>query len=976
MSSTLDRRTRGQRASGPPDGSPHQSGDSRRHRWRLLDRDAYLSELELLFSRDWSYPVGPMVVEGVAGVGKTALAGAACRIAAEAGWAVLRARGDSLKTEVPHFTLRQLVDSSGDPAGRSVSTVEKAAVLASFEDLVANLSADRGVLICVDDAQWADEESCEWLYSGLGPWPPQRKLRLLVSFGTKALGLQARTVERIASEPSARIMSLGALSPKAIALLAGTYFDSAADQAFIYACQDETGGNPALLLALFRQLSLEGFRPDAQAAERARSVISGGVARSIRTRLSGLPSEAVSVLEAVAVAGDSVELDVIAEVSQLDPRTAGAAADALTDINLLAYGRPLRFQQAIVRRTAYAEIAPTRAAEIHLRLAKSLKSRGSLPEQIAEHLSSSEPHGDEWVVNELENAGNRALDAGAPHRAVRYLRRALLERPIGESRPGVLLGLSQAEAAVDSRSALEHLRQAVTQGADPRAAAHTAIEVARFCVDLDIRSRLGPTLESLTTLLADAEIAEKVDLAVAAALLGCSPTSAVTAAETVTSVLTSASYPRSHSEREALALLAVVNSGNTSRASGTDVAVQVRAALLGVDFLTEEPLKLELWSRCLLALVRAGEFEEADRNARGAQAMARLRHLERADAVYSLTLALSLALQGSLAEANEAVSAALSTNKDHSWGRRSEALSCLVGVLLDMGRLDEAEAAISESVTIDRDDPPLAGPTLLEQRGRLRSLQGRVPEALADLFAAGRRAEDCHINSPVATIWRREAALSLSAAGRHEEAVRLAEENLELARAHGGGWVVGSALHTLAAVGAPTECADRLEEALELLEDSPARLELARVKIDLGRAVREAGSSPSRAREMLRSGADIALQRGAAPLVSKASSELRLSGARPRRLAMSGTASLTSSERQIVSLAGEGYSNIEIAAKLYLAEKTVEGHLGRAFRKLGVRSRRELRGLSELLSEDFFPADGSPSGMAVSGGRNLPLGRT
>jgi DNA-binding CsgD family transcriptional regulator len=243
---------------------------------------------------------------------------------------------------------------------------------------------------------------------------------------------------------------------------------------------------------------------------------------------------------------------------------------------------------------------------------------------------------------------------------------------------------------------------------------------------------------------------------------------------------------------------------------------------------------------------------------------------------------------------------------------------------------------------------PLAGPVLLEQRGRLRLLQGRRSEALADLFAAGSRAEECEVDNPAVTSWRSEVAHILSEDGRDEDAFRIAEENLELARAYGAEWVVGSALHLLACVGEADERLDRLEEAVQLLDALPARLRLAEAMIDLGRALREIDPSSPRVRELLRGAADLAFRGRATPLVSSATTELRLSGARPRRLALSGADALTSSERRVIARAADGMSNAEIASELFLAEKTVEGHLGRSFRKLGIRSRRELEAMRDL----------------------------
>ena len=80
----------------------------------------------------------------------------------------------------------------------------------------------------------------------------------------------------------------------------------------------------------------------------------------------------------------------------------------------------------------------------------------------------------------------------------------------------------------------------------------------------------------------------------------------------------------------------------------------------------------------------------------------------------------------------------------------------------------------------------------------------------------------------------------------------------------------------------------------------------------------------------------------------RGSEELALAGARPRRIAVSGAESLTSRERQVATLAGQGHSNREIAESLFVTVKTVEWHLHQAFRKLEIGSRR---GLPSALAE-------------------------
>jgi DNA-binding NarL/FixJ family response regulator len=79
-----------------------------------------------------------------------------------------------------------------------------------------------------------------------------------------------------------------------------------------------------------------------------------------------------------------------------------------------------------------------------------------------------------------------------------------------------------------------------------------------------------------------------------------------------------------------------------------------------------------------------------------------------------------------------------------------------------------------------------------------------------------------------------------------------------------------------------------------------------------------------------------------APLAARAETELRATGARPRRIALRGLESLTPSERRIAELAAHGPTNREIAQALFVTPRTVEVHLTNAYRKLGISSRSQL----------------------------------
>ena len=676
MTTADRRRPRPKQPHGSSTGHKTASGASRRHRARLLERDDYLSELRALFSDDWDHPVGPIVVEGGTGVGKTAFLKAACQIAVDAGWTVLRARGDGLKERAAFGVVKQLLSSQAGGATEVTAAGGDAKDgAADLDRLVKKLSAEQGVVIAVDDAHWSDEESSEWLYDFEQRAYP--KARLIIGLAARAPGAPLHRVEHILSEPSARVMALAPLSAEAVEALATDYFSLPAEEAFVRACHEETGGHPGLLFALFRELGLERTSPSALSVERVHTVTSAAVARSVLGRLASLEPDAATVLDVVAVAGGPVDLDLVDEVTALEPARVSAAAESLRAVDLLGRGRALSILHPFVGRTVYADIRPTIRAELHVRIAKGLKARGAPVHELAEHLAAAEPTGDEWVAKQLEEAGGLALRQGASAQAVRYLSRALAEQPMAPRRPEMLLNLARAEASLDAMPALEYLRQALEQSADPRHAAHAALDVSRRCPDLSARSELGPMLQQIAGLLPENDVAAKVELLVAAVLVSRTPAAMLMAAELLGSVVGPSRDPRTPAQREALALMATIEIGSSTRARPIDVANVVRRAVLGEEFVSQNPLRCELWARALLALARAGDFKEADRLARQAQAVSRSHDLELADAEFSTTLAVSLALQGSLASAETEARWALSVAEERPWAAsaRSRRLS-------------------------------------------------------------------------------------------------------------------------------------------------------------------------------------------------------------------------------------------------------------------------------------------------------------
>jgi DNA-binding NarL/FixJ family response regulator len=125
-----------------------------------------------------------------------------------------------------------------------------------------------------------------------------------------------------------------------------------------------------------------------------------------------------------------------------------------------------------------------------------------------------------------------------------------------------------------------------------------------------------------------------------------------------------------------------------------------------------------------------------------------------------------------------------------------------------------------------------------------------------------------------------------------------------------------------------------------VLAASEARLEYGKTLLALARLVSK--DERPRARELLASALEVAEQAGARAVTAEVKAALVEAGGRPKRTGLRGLDALTASERRICQMAAEGMSNKEIAQALFVTTKTVELHLGNAYKKLGIGSRQQL----------------------------------
>ncbi len=258
--------------------------------------------------------------------------------------------------------------------------------------------------------------------------------------------------------------------------------------------------------------------------------------------------------------------------------------------------------------------------------------------------------------------------------------------------------------------------------------------------------------------------------------------------------------------------------------------------------------------------------------------------------------------------------------------------------LAQLGRSDEARqsARRAREVSQDRFTAPYAGAAL----GHLELSAGTPGEGVAQLeqLAAFVRGE--RIVEPGMTHFLTDCVEALVELGRRAEAVELLDWYEENARRLERASALANCMRCrglLAAQAGDLEGAGAaFDEALTWHAAVEFPLDRGRTLLALGAAQRRA-KRRREARATLEEALGIFERIGAALWAERARAELRrISG----RAASPGA--LTPSEQRVAALVAEGKTNREVAAALFLSERTVEGHLSHAFGKLGVRSRTEL----------------------------------
>ena len=936
----------------------------------LLERERELDVIGALLDRLVEGHGSMLLIEGAAGIGKTRLLAAAAELGRPRTVLVLAARAGQLEREMPFGIARQLLEPpiehadeaersrllSGsaalsliafglEHAGGPQAEVDRFAPIHGLYWLLANLCDAQPVLLVIDDAQWADTQSLRWL-DFLARRAPDTAMLIVVGARTGEAGEPAELepLRRDATE----ILRPAPLSGEAVDELIAAEFGRPASDEFSDACTRTTGGNPFLLTEVLRTLRTQSIAPDAEAAGELASLGTEPVARSVRARLQPFGAEATSLARAIAVLGGAPQLRHAASLAEVDEHRAGELCDRLRGAEILAPGHPVDFVHPLVRTAVYGELSEEGRSDAHRRAAELMSATGSDTREVAPHLMACAPNGDQWVAEQLREAAREAMAAGAPDAARRYLERAL------------------EEPAQDEVELTYELGRALWQ-ANPIAAPEVLVSVAERAVDPELRlqalqdaawtyfdcGNLERAVHYLERLLAsipahdvDARLRAEASIFCLRTLdLGRRPGDSAHIDAVVAS--TASTAPGGLMVRQALALdrflqcdpveevVALVSRFPPPPWTGREAAgLEPQRFAIVIGPVVSVAGKLLAWSG-QWDLARAAAARGWD----GSRSSGLLHVASYREAALAEIDCLAGRLADSEAEARtswdilrdlEPVSIPVLT-----------AVSTLMVTLIARGQLDEAgELAEQWDLSAPLSVVPLA-PPLLHIRGTLRLARGELESGAEDLIAVGEDLEEMHMANPAAIPWRQEVVPALAALDRTAEARRIVSEGERQARAFGAGHVIGAMLRARSTIETKRHGAETLRESVAALEASGPPHELAHSYLELGAALRRDGQR-SDSHEPLRRALELGHLSGADGIARRAREELALIGSRPRSAFRSGVDSLTASELRTSKLAADGLSNVEIAQRLFVTRKTVEKHLGNAYTKLEIRSRREL----------------------------------
>ena len=791
--------------------------------------------------------------------------------------------------------------------------------------LLAEVAAERPLVCVVDDAQWLDRASVQALV-----------------FVARRLLAESVALVLVTREPSdeldglPRLVVEGLQNGDARALL-GSVLRVPLDERVRERLVAETRGNPLALLELPRGLTAAelagGFGlPDAPG-------LSGRIEDSFRRRFAGLSAETQRLL--LVAAADPVGDPVL--VWRAAGRLGiGVRAAAKTD-GLLAIGARVTFRHPLVRSSVYRAASREERQAVHRALADATDPQVD-PDRRAWHLAQATPGPDENVASELERSAGRAQARGGLAATAAFLERASALTPEPSRRATRALAAAQAKHQAGAYDAALRL-VAIAEAGPLNELQGAQVDLLRGQISFDSSrgSEAPPLLLKAAKRLdpLDPRLAREIYLdAVAAAIFAGRLFNDYGLREIAQAVRAAPSPSRPARGPELLleGFTLLVTDGHRA---GVPVLNHALSAFRGDEVSAAEGLRW-LWVACTAAGL-VWDFDAWD------VLSGRLVGLARdTGALSALPFALNSRAGLHLVEGEPILADSLAKEAAAVNEATGSSIAPYGAVALVAFRGREAEA--SERIEAARVEVLRRGEGagltfVLWASAVLYNGLGRYEDALA---AAVQAREDS--NAAWFRTWGLVELVEAAArCGKRELAVDALDRLSQTTAASGTDWALGVEARSRALVTEGDAAEPLYRQAIEALERTPVRVELARAHLLYGEWLRRERRRLD-AREQLRTAHKLFTQFGMEGFAERARIELEATGEHARKRTIETRDDLTPQETQISGLAADGATNQEIAAQLFISPSTVDYHLRKAFRKLGVKSRHQLK--QHLLQRD------------------------
>jgi DNA-binding CsgD family transcriptional regulator/sulfopyruvate decarboxylase TPP-binding subunit len=899
--------------------------------FEVVSREEELASVHAFIGEAGAGPAA-LVIEGEAGIGKSTLWLAAVEHGRTQGLRVLSSRPAEAERDLAHVGLGDLFSDVLDEVLPSLSAprrralelallieeapdgdVDHRALAVAVLDALEVLGEKGPILIAIDDVQWLDPSSSSALAFALRRLGAHRVLLLLAR--RLAEGPHSAALElALAGEPVERLL-LRPLSVGALHRLLRDRLGTAFARQTLLRIHERSGGNPFFALEFARVLEAETdpLQP---------LPVPETLEELVRARIVGLPAstrEALAIASALGTTSESLLERAGVAVEALDP---AIAANVIEREN-----GAFRFTHPLLSSVLYRDLGDERR-NVHARIAEIVED----PLLRARHLALSRDAADAGVAGALDDAVTIAAARGASAVAAELAEQALRLTPLGASEERHRRALAAARAH------------------------HTAGEwthARTLATGLLAEAEIGALRAEALVLLAELESVDRAVVLLEEALREAASRPA----------LQSVIHCR-------LAWATRFRKGFVQSLEHANLAFDL------ADELDDDVLRQR--ARAVQAVLgwMVGDAESP-------QLSARPHDFATAVGGEQLVQEATLAIANTLAPLSRRDEArALFEHEHQEWRERNEprssrALWGLAWVELWAGNweLGAGHAAQAHDISIQyglevaQDHLPIA--LIALHRGRLelarehseRALElaeaqfalhppqhlailgivalrtGDTAAGVERLGEAERQAAALGWGEPSIRWWTGDLVEVLLGAGETEEALRLLEVWEADAARLGREWVLAQVTRcrglVAAAEGSVDTAAALLQQAITQHQEVGDPFGEARAFLALG-VVRRRARQKRAAREAI----EVALEGfealGADGWVDETRAELGRVGGRTRE------EGLTAAERRVATLVAEGRTNREVAAALFLGERTVASHLTHIYAKLGVRSRTEL----------------------------------